>query len=98
MIRDYKATSYAILVALALGLVLIASAAFSQEHNYKFVVERFTSGTAKIIELHERHEDVMQTYQVGRARAQCEGFRVLTGDQRGGCVVIFNEQNPRRRH
>lgn len=95
--ESYKAVSYAILAMLSLALAMLATAAFSQEHNYKFVVERFTSGTAKIIELHERHDDVMQTYQVGRARSQCEGFRVLTGDQRGGCVVIYNDQNPRRR-
>jgi hypothetical protein len=43
------------------------------------IVERFTSGTAKIIELVEDPADATQVYQQGRRGSVCEGFRVLTG-------------------
>lgn len=75
--------------AFAALLVLASSPAIAQVSNAptgRFVVERYTTGTAKIIELHDSMDDVMQTYQVGRRGAVCEGFRVLSGTERGACV------------
>lgn len=75
--------------AFAALLVLVSSPAVAQVSNAptgRFVVERYTTGTAKIIELHDSMDDVMQTYQVGRRGSVCEGFRVLSGTDRGACV------------
>lgn len=80
--------------ALAALLVIVSSPALAQVSNAptgRFVVERYTTGTAKIIELHDSMDDVMQTYQVGRRQAVCEGFRVLTGAERGTCVDVRGE-------
>lgn len=92
-----KSSGYLILFAVVAAFLFLGWMTRARAEQY--VVERYTTGTAKIIELHQEGDGgPMQVYQQGRFNAQCEGFRVLSGNDLGRCVTVRRERpNPQYR-
>jgi hypothetical protein len=88
------------LIGLVLASLMIVAFTVSYARAEKYVVERYTTGTAKIIELYNDGESYLPVYQQGRPQAVCDGFRVLTGTDAHRCVTVRRDdafpQLPRR--